>query len=193
MGFLGPGDLEPHINHARGFAAAYATLRRPEPSTVLDLGAGGGIPGLVLFDAWPEAQFLLLDGSEKRCKFLSWAADELGAGDRTTVLCGRAEDLAHRTDLRESVSLVVARSFGAPAVLAECAAGFLAENGALVVSEPPDEDLTSRWPSNGLAKLGFSPANGVFEGSHYAVVVRTQPCPSQYPRRVGVPTKRPLF
>jgi 16S rRNA (guanine527-N7)-methyltransferase len=193
LGLLGPGELAAHIEHARGFAAAVQALRLPAPTKVLDLGSGGGIPGLVLLELWPEAHLSLLDSAARRCEFLSWALESLGAGERAEVLCGRAEELAHQGPLRGAFDLVVARSFGPPAVLAECAAGFLAPGGHLVVSEPPEATLEERWPPQALSELGFEPAQGVVDGSHYAVLRLREPCPDRYPRRVGVPAKRPLF
>lgn len=132
-GFLGPGALEPHVEHARRFAAAVHGV----PSRFLDLGAGGGVPGLVLAAEWPDALGVLLDASTKRTDFLRDASTRLGFGGRIAVVCARAEEAARAPHLRGTFDLVVARSFGAPAVTAECAAGFLSAKGRLVVSEPP--------------------------------------------------------
>ena len=193
LGLIGPGGIQAHIDHAHGFAAAFNDRRAGEPSKVLDLGSGGGIPGLVLMDLWPDAHFGLLDGSEKRVEFLRWAIEELGATDRAQVLAGRAEDLAHVSKLRGAFDLAVARSFGPPPVLAECAAGFLGPQGLLIVSEPPDEPIEHRWPIEGVAMVGFGPPVGFVGGSHYATLELATVCPDRFPRRVGVPGKRPLF
>jgi 16S rRNA (guanine527-N7)-methyltransferase len=88
----------------------------------------------------------------------------------------------------------VARSFGPPAVTAECAAGFLPVGGLLVVSEPPaDDEPEGRWPPAGLAELGFGPAARL--GTPTAGFVRI-PCVEdhdRWPRRVGIPAKRPRW
>ena len=92
------------------------------------------------------------------------------------------------------MDLVTARGFGPPAVTAECAAPFLVLGGQLLVSEPPESDPDSRWPAAGLALLGMnldqvtSPTP-----AHYAVIDQGERCPDRYPRRVGIPVKRPLF
>jgi 16S rRNA (guanine527-N7)-methyltransferase len=193
QGFLGTGSVEQHIFHAAGFAAVLTHLGLATPRRVLDLGSGGGLPGLVLLDEWLEAEMALLDGSSRRCAFLGEAVATLKQDRRCQILEGRAEELAHREDLRAHFDLVVARSFGAPGVLAECAAGFLSAGGHLVVSEPPDRTVVERWPVEGLKELGFGEPIGVHEGSHYVAIPLLEICPSRYPRRVGVPTKRPLF
>ncbi|MCI4354384.1 MAG: class I SAM-dependent methyltransferase, partial [Thermoplasmata archaeon] len=136
LGFLGPGPVERQVTHAEDLAA----LIGPFAGSFLDLGSGGGIPGLVLAQRWPTARGTLLDAHGKRCSFLREALGDLSLEPRIGVVCGRAERLARDAALRGGFELVVARSFGAPAVTAECAVGFLLSGGRLVVTEPPELD-----------------------------------------------------
>ncbi len=98
--------------------------------------------------------------------------------------------MAHDPSLRGQFDLVVARSFGKPAVTAECAAGFLHVGGFLVVSEPPDVTDETRWEPEGLAELGLEDS-GQQVGCQVMRAVSL--CPERFPRRVGIPAKRPLF
>jgi 16S rRNA (guanine527-N7)-methyltransferase len=199
LGFLGPGPVDDHVHHA----AVLAELAGPIEDGWLDLGSGGGVPGLVWLATRQVGSAVLVEANTRRCAFLVDAVDRLGLGQRARVLEGRAEVLARQPDLRASFSLVVARSFGAPAVTAECAAGFLTPVGRLVVSEPPDEGVTvalgavdpvERWPSDGLATLGFTPAAlRRREGAGVAIMSRSGPVGDRWPRRDGVPAKRPLW
>jgi len=136
---------------------------------------------------------VLVDAMERRCRFLERATEQLGLATRVSVECGRAEELARREDLRGRFPVVVTRSFGPPAVTAECGVGFLASGGRLLVSEPPVRD-PGRWPSAGLAQLGLE-LGELMEGSSGAVqVVRfTGALEDRFPRRVGIPAKRPMF
>ena len=94
--------------------------------------------------------------------------------------------------MRAAFDLVVARSFGPPAVVAECAAPFLRVGGRLAVSEPPTGE--DRWPPAPLAELGLEATERRdVGGAHVQLLRQTAPCPDRYPRRTGVPTKRPLF
>ena len=68
---------------------------------------------------------------------------------------GRAEETARSSQFRQQFDLVVSRSFGVPAVAAECGAPLLSIGGFMVVSEPPDGPLVDRWPAEGLAKVGL--------------------------------------
>lgn len=184
-GFLGPRDLLPHIEHARHFGDHLDTGSR-----VLDLGSGGGLPGLVLAVHRPDLVLTLLDAREIRVAFLLWAVEQLGV--RAEVVSGRAEELAHRPDLRGAFDSVVVRSFGPPAVTAECAVGFVVDGGTIVVSEPP-ESTADRWPAAGLAQLGLVVEQRLTEPTRRIVLRRNAPLADSYPRRVGVPDKRPLF
>jgi 16S rRNA (guanine527-N7)-methyltransferase len=189
--FLGPGPIAGHVEHATGFAGGSDEA----PGRVLDLGSGGGVPGLVLAQLWPEAEVTLLDAGQRRCEFLLEAVQELGWDERVHVVRARAEEAGHNTALRATFDLVVSRAFGPPAVTAECGAPFLRVGGRLVVSEPPasaDEDQ-ARWPAAGIAQLGLARAEEWRKPFHYQAFVLERPCPERYPRRVGVPAKRPLF
>lgn len=196
-GFLGPGPVEAHVVHARGFAASPVV---GTPQRFLDLGSGGGVPGLVLaMLVWPSAEVVLLDAGERRCEFLAWAAVELGVADRVAVRRGRAEEAGRDAALRGGFDLVVARSFAGPGVTAECSAPFLQVGGRLVVSEPPATEAgdgvpeAPRWPVEGLAELGLRPLARWASPFTYQALEQVTPCPQRYPRRTGVPAKRPLF
>ena len=189
-GLLGPGPIHPHLAHALGFARA---VGEPPAGTAVDLGSGGGLPGLALALFWPTTRWVLLDAGQRRTAFLVEAVAELGLGDRVEVLRGRAEEVGREPDRRSRYALVVARSFGPPAVTAECAAPLLAVGGRLVVSEPP-ASAAPRWPAEGAEVLGLVPLAAVGEGSgSFQVLEQSAPCPGRFPRRPGIPHKRPLF
>jgi 16S rRNA (guanine527-N7)-methyltransferase len=167
----------------------------PEQGRVLDLGSGGGLPGLVLATYRPELELTLLEARQRACRFLREAVATLEL-PRVTVVEARAEDAARWSDLRESFDAVVARSFGPPAVTAECGVGFIRTGGRLVVSEPPgdeERDAGERWPQSGLEDLGLAaaaPCGG--PGASFVLMEKTRP-DDRWPRRVGVPAKRPLW
>jgi len=218
LGFLGPGALAGHVRHAIGFAEVFESVlagagqpgagppaqgppgqgppgenRAPGPEKALDLGSGGGLPGLVLARRWPATAWLLVDSNQRRAAFLATAVDRLGLAGQVQVAWERAEVAARVPAWRSAFQLVVARSFGPPAVTAECAAGFLGPGGHLVVSEPPDS-TGARWTPAGLEPLGQEPDVYVRRASAgYQVICQRRPCPDRFPRRSGVPLKRPLF
>ena len=164
------------------------------PESLCDLGAGGGVPGLVLALFWPQTAVVLLESIGRRCDFLEESVRTLGLTASVSIARGRAESLARRDDLEGRFVLVTARSFGAPAAVAECAARLLGEHGLLVVAEPPEASRTAeRWPAAWLAQLGLGPADPEASVRSLVVIERCGPCPERFPRRDGVPAKRPLF
>lgn len=206
LGFLGPGPLQVHVQHAAAFAEVLAEKRVRGVGTEsvplelgVDLGSGAGTPGLILaldprLASW---RWVLVEAMAKRASFLVGAVEHLGLVDRVRVTRSRAEESARDPQLRYRASVVVARSFGSPPVVAECAVGFLSRGGVLLVSEPPGAGPAvdeARWPKEGLKLLGLtaeqvlrSPGGGVVR------LRRTGPDDDRYPRRTGIPRKRPLF
>jgi 16S rRNA (guanine527-N7)-methyltransferase len=173
------------------------------PFRFLDLGSGGGLPGLVLAHHWPCSRAVLLDGSRRKAMALRKAVGECGWADRVNVVHSRAE-VAARSELRGAFDLVVARSFGLPPTTAECAAPFLRSGGLLVVSEPPvdlppDSNVAGcasdpdRWSPEGLVVVGLKPVTGWRRRFGYQVLRQFVPCPERFPRRVGVARKRPIY
>jgi len=158
--------------------------------SAVDLGSGAGVPGLVLAVLWPSSRWTLLDGSTGRAEWLREAVDLLGLSARVRVAAERAE-VAGRGSLRGTATVVTARSFAEPAVTAECAAPLLRVGGLLLVAEPPE--AAPRWPEAQLAQLGLRP--GVRISAPHAIQMLHQdgPCPDRFPRRTGVPGKRPLY
>jgi 16S rRNA (guanine527-N7)-methyltransferase len=197
LGFFGPGPLDPQIQHAEGFAAIARRLSPGGSPRLVDLGSGGGLPGLVLAVEWPDAVLALLEANGRRAAFLRRAVERLGLSQRVSVVEERAEIAGRTADLRASFDGVLARSFGRPGVLAECAAPLLKVGGWLLVSEPPrteaEEGPADRWPKDPLLQLGLEPSQVLHEGFEYRTLRQVAACPDRFPRRNGVPAKRPLF
>jgi 16S rRNA (guanine527-N7)-methyltransferase len=192
LGFLGPGPVTDQIERALAFTA----LTGSAPVLAVDLGTGGGVPGLVLAVVWPASRWLLVDSNMRRCRWLEAAVRQLNLEHRCDVVCERAEVVA-RGASRHQADLVTARSFAPPGPTAECAAPLLRLGGQLVVADPPEMGA-ERWPSSGLATLGLALDASVqvitpAGPASLSRLVSVSTCPEAYPRRVGLPFKRPLF
>jgi len=199
---IGASPVSVQVEHSRAFLRTL--LLETVAGPVLELGSGGGLPGLVMAVANQDLRLVLLDSTRRATEFLRWAVGELQISSRVTVVNTRAEQLGRDLDYRGQFAAVVARSFGPPAVTAECGAAFLRVGGRLIVSEPPagkgvsafkeaGSPQAQRWPSEGCAKLGLTPETFVRDDFGFAVLRQTALCPDNYPRRPGIPSKRPLF
>lgn len=144
LGFLGPRDIAEVIEHARGFVRALDDLGTIY--SVLDLGTGGGIPGLVIAHDRPTTSVTLLDRRAKRTDFLERVVSRLGWQYRVSVVC---QDVA-TFGPAHSFDAVVARGFGPPEFTLSVAARLVRPGSPIVISEPPNQD---RWDDELLDRL----------------------------------------
>jgi len=190
LGFLGPGDPDVHLRHSEEFVRVAERALGGPPTSFVDLGTGGGVPGLVLATAWPDARGILVESSSRRSAALRAWAGELRLD--LAVVEARAEDVAHDPAFRQRFDLVTARSFASPAATAEIAAGLVVVGGVAVVSEPPGGDAL-RWPAGQLGDLGFGPASLQVGDATFVVLPKERACPPGVPRRRGQAVKRPRW
>ena len=195
LGFLGSMPIADQVEHALGFVAIFEAKLGGPPSSVIDLGTGGGVPGLVLASCWPDSRVVLMDVNERRTTFLEEVLAGWKGSGRAEILQGRAEELGRTPECREQFDGATSRSFGLPAATAECGSSFLAVGGSMVISEPPDSDLSVRWPGPGLHRLGLDPVSTLRPVMRfgYQVLRKVESLDIRYPRRVGIPVKRPIF
>lgn len=166
---------------------------------VLDMGTGGGFPGLALAIAFPDAQFTLVDSTEKKIRAVSAMAKSL---DLKNVRCisGRAEELGRDLQLREQFDVVVARAVAPFTVLLEYCLPFVKVGGRFIAYQGPELIEECRRYSDVVKKLG-----GVIEAVHNAQlpienasrcfidIKKERRIPATFPRPVGIPRKTPLM
>jgi 16S rRNA (guanine527-N7)-methyltransferase len=184
--------VETQIEHALGFSRVWESFSATPPEQFLDLGSGGGLPGLVLFENW-GVPATFVDSMVKRTNFLQEVVEWEGAPRNGHVVNGRAEQVSREPGFDGKFPLVTARSFAPPAVTAECAARFLKIDGILIVSEPPVEGKADRWNPSSLGQLGLRSEGRVREGAAFQVIRKVRATPDRFPREIGTPGKNPLF
>lgn len=156
-------------------------------SRIADLGSGGGIPGLVVAIARPDVHMTLIEADSRKAAFLMHCAGLLEL-ESVGVEPRRAEEVARDPDHREAYDVVVTRAAGGPSTVAELSLPLLRIGGSLLALVANPE--TAADHARGAAELcgggGPVPGKGWFE------VIKLRSCPLRYPRRVGVPARRPL-
>src|SRR5260221_6188876 len=164
-GFLGPGPVEAHLQHAQGFAEAAEAALGHSPAHFVDLGTGGGIPGLVIGARCSRSRGVFIESNRRRCAALRDAVVRLGLENRVEVLEQRAEAAGRQGTYREGFELVTARSFAEPAVTAEIGAGLVKIGGVPLVRGAPPTGAPRLAPEEvpGVGFLG-APAVRIAQG-----------------------------
>lgn len=171
-------------------------LSLPSEGRVIDIGTGGGVPGLVLAVVRPELEFVLTDSASKKTKWVSELVEMLELSN-VQVETRRLELLGQEDGFRESFDVVSAKALASLNVLCEFAVPLLKVGGRLLAYKGPaltDEINEARYA---LSELGarIHRCHGFQVGQKQTVVceiLKTAKTPSKYPRRDGVPQKKPL-
>jgi len=178
--------------------------RLPRGASAIDVGSGGGLPGIPLAIARPDVAVTLLEATAKKAAFLERAVRELDLTN-VRVIAARAEEAAREPGERERYDLALARAVAPLATLAELTLPFVRVGGALaaVKGSRAEEELAAA--AGALRRCGGGeavvlPLPGAGEGPPDAtappirllVVPKVAPTPPELPRRPGMPAKRPL-
>ncbi|HEY8489964.1 MAG TPA: 16S rRNA (guanine(527)-N(7))-methyltransferase RsmG [Dehalococcoidia bacterium] len=168
------------------------------PARFLDVGAGAGFPGLPIRLADAAVRLVLLEATAKKAAFLSHLTTRLGLGE-VAVLAERAETAARDPAHRESYDIVLARAVAPLPALLELTLPFLRTGGVLAAPKGSGAAQEVAASARALRELGgrlrLSEPLPVPDGGPQPVLVlveKVAPTPERYPRRPGVPTKRPL-
>jgi len=157
-------------------------------SSVADVGAGAGVPGLVFAVLRPDLHVALIEADRRRVGFLVHVAGVLGVRNARMV-AERAEDAGRDPALRERFDLAVSRAAAPPAVLCELALPLVRVGGRLLALVGDAVLAAAECAAAAIACGGAEPAAAA-EG--VLLVEKVAPTPPVYPRRPGVPSRHPL-
>ena len=168
-----------------------------ETIKLLDIGAGAGFPSLPMKILYPQLDVTIIDSLNKRINFLQLLAQELDLSG-VHFYHGRAEDLAQDKNFRAQYAFVTARAVARMQVLSELTIPYLKVGGkllALKASNAPEELLEAKNALNLLFSkvednLSYALPNG--DPRYITVVEKKKETPNKYPRKAGMPNKRPL-
>ena len=156
-----------------------ADVVREFDGSIVDVGSGGGTPGIPLAAAFPEREVTLLEAERRKCDFLDrWTGDF----PNVRVVWGRAEKQA-----TDAFGVAVAKALAPPPVAAEWCLPLVASGGGVVLWVGPTAQLDA------VARVAAQLAGEVADAPPGFVVLRkTGTTPTGFPRRAGVARKRPL-
>jgi len=168
------------------------------PSLVIDVGTGAGIPGVPLKILFPNISLTLVDSTHKKADFLKHLVAQLGL-EGVEVVTARAEQLAHDEGYRERFDLVLSRGVAELASLAELALPFCALGGCFIAQKKGEISQEIEAATTAIDILGGQlrevkrfTLEELGEERALVVIDKLTPTPQLYPRRPGIPQKRPL-
>lgn len=177
---------------------AVTLLRADGVDAFVDIGSGGGFPGLPIAIALPARRVVLVDSVAKKARFLATATDALGVADRVEAFAGRAEALAADRRHRERWPAVTARAVGGLAELAELGLPLLAPGGILVAWKRGDIGAEVEAGRAAVEVLGGGVPRSVpvderlgLPGHRLVVIEKVRPTPTGYPRDPALRRRRP--
>lgn len=168
-----------------------------EAISLLDIGAGAGFPSLPMKILCPELKVTIIDSLNKRIQFLHLLAEELGL-EEVAFYHGRAEDFAQNKDFRGRFDVVTARAVARMQILAELTIPFLKLGGKLIALKASSAEDELAQAKNALSLLfakvienvDYTLPNG--DSRTLTIVEKRKETPNKYPRKAGIPNKRPL-
>lgn len=194
-----PDEVESRLFLESLWCAAALPIGITSGGRLIDVGSGGGFPGLPLAIAFPDMDVTLLEATRKKVNFLQHIVGRLDLRN-CRAFHGRAEEIAHEPKRRESYDAVTARALALMPALVELCLPFLKEGGTLIAPKGADAEQEMDAASNALSVLGGE-AHGIIlpepdspiPADHRLVIIhKVTPTPDSYPRRSGAPTRRPL-
>lgn len=173
-------------------------VRGPQPWRCLDVGAGAGFPGLPVKIVCPELRLTLLEATRKKVEFLVHLVDALGLKG-VEVIWKRAETLGQNEHYRERYDVVVARAVAELKVLSEFTLPFCRIGGRVIAQKGVEAEREVEEAGPALERLGGAlwqvkevKLPGQRERRVLVIIDKVSPTPPAYPRRPGIPAKRPL-
>lgn len=183
------------LRMAPTIAAAAAGRQR---ARLIDVGTGGGFPGIPLAILFPEIEFALVDATAKKIGYLQAVAADLRLAN-VTATQGRAEELAREPAWRGRFDLATARAVASLAALMELVTPFLRTGGVAVfpkgprlVDERPDGEIAAALVGARIREVVACPHDDGEQVTNLVVVDKIGPTPSRFPRRTGLPSREPL-
>jgi len=165
---------------------------------IIDVGTGAGLPGLPLKILFPNTRLVLLEATAKKAAFLYHLKQQLGL-DNVEIVVGRAEEIAHLGQYREVFDIVLSRAVAPLPTLVELTLPFCAIDGSFIAQkkgniEPEISQATKAINTLGgnLREVKRLSLEEFTEERQLVIIDKVSATPTRYPRRPGIPAKRPI-
>jgi 16S rRNA (guanine527-N7)-methyltransferase len=195
----GYGDVQTaHFLDSLSIILALKECQAGEVFKMIDIGAGAGFPGIPLRLVMPDISLVLLEATVKKAAFLKHIVEKLNL-DNVEIITGRAEDLAQNNCYRERFEIVLSRAVAPLATLAELTLPFCKIGGFLIAPKKGDISQEIAVAKRAIATLGGQfrevieiPLEEFSDSRCLVVIKKVRETPAKYPRRSGIPAKKPI-
>ncbi len=195
------GHEEVQIKHFCDSLTVTLALKPSGPGThprMLDVGSGAGFPGIPLKILLPDISVVLLESTNKKVVFLQHLKEKLGL-ENVEIVTGRAEEAAHLEQYREKFDIVLARGVAPLPALVELTLPFCTIGGCFIAQKKGSLNSEISQAAKDIGTLGGNLREikrielEEFPDERYLIIIdKISPTPTQYPRRPGMPAKRPI-
>lgn len=192
------GFEDVQLKHFLDSLTLVMALERQGDARFIDVGAGAGLPGLPLKIVLPGIKLVLLEATRKKAAFLSHLIDKLGFSD-VEVVAARAEEAARLTQYRESFDVVLSRAVAPLPALVELTLPFARTGGVFIAQKKGDIDAEVKGAARAIKLLGGRlrevkaiDLKELSRDRRLVIIDKVSATPQAYPRRPGMPHKRPI-
>jgi 16S rRNA (guanine527-N7)-methyltransferase len=186
------------IKHFLDSFSSYLVLKNTSLSSLIDIGTGAGFPGIPLKILLPDTEVVLVDSINKKTEFCQHIVDCLGL-QGIQVIQDRVERLARDEGFRERFDWAIARAVAQLSTLSEYLLPFVRIGGRMLAMKGDLGPIEAHQAQNAFSVLGGELSQmmkltlpGVTEDRYLITVDKKAKTPDKFPRRVGVPNKKPL-
>jgi len=196
------GYQEAQVKHFLDSISVISALTKEEMNkadfSIIDIGTCAGFTGLPLKILLAEPRLGLVDSTAKKVAFLRCVTRELGF-DNVEIVCGRAVEIAHLPLYRQRFDLALSRAVASLPVLAELALPFCRIGGKFVAQKKGEVEQEMKKADKAIETLGGKlgqvkriELKGLSDERYLVIIDKIYPTPEKYPRRPGVPERRPI-
>ncbi len=193
---IDPAEIQ--IKHFLDSLTVLKFIKNKTSASLIDIGTGAGFPGIPLKIMLPDLSLTLVESSQKKTEFCKVVTEKLQLTD-TAVIAARAEDLGKDPNQRERYDWAVARAVADLSVLAEYLLPFVRLDGKALAMKGANVESELNKAGHALSILGAEITEVVNldlpnnSGRRTLIVMKKiAPTPAAYPRRAGIPTKKPI-
>jgi len=188
-----------HFTDSLAIGLLSAKIDFSQETRLVDIGIGGGFPGIPIIIAYKNWKLCAVDSVGKKINFIKSLAEKLDIEDRVETVQTRAEELARMPDKREQFDIAITRAVATMNIIAEYCLPMVKPKGHFIAYKAKTADEELKESKKAISLLGGEfiskenyNINNEIEDRNLLLIRKESHTPEQYPRKTGIPTKKPI-